>query len=198
MGRVCREWVHGPHTYVCRNCGTHLVSHDDLVSKAFQGRGGRAYLFNRCKNYTVGPKEDRKLITGLHTVCDIFCSYCESPLGWKYEAAYEESQKYKVGKFIIETINMCKHDRWTHENRLKLELDTSKEHQNSNNDGLDSSSEDSSHSGRQYAFRRRSRSRMESTFSLFMDRLSRLAAIEARRQEAESTENQDEEDEEED
>ena len=42
------------------------------------------------------------LITGMHTVCDIQCSMCGNVLGWKYETAYEESQKYKEGKYILE------------------------------------------------------------------------------------------------
>eukprot|EP00882_Tetradesmus_deserticola_P026792 GHRQ01029587.1.p1 GENE.GHRQ01029587.1~~GHRQ01029587.1.p1 ORF type:complete len:103 (-),score=10.62 GHRQ01029587.1:170-478(-) len=47
-------------------------------------------------NVSVGPKENRMLITGLHTVADIFCTVCDANLGWKYEMAYEEGQKYKV------------------------------------------------------------------------------------------------------
>jgi hypothetical protein len=35
---------------------------------------------------------------GLHTVCDIHCVSCGSTLGWKYETAYETSQKYKEGE----------------------------------------------------------------------------------------------------
>jgi hypothetical protein len=50
----------------------------------------------------LGPNEERTLITGLHVVCDIYCNCCQTILGWKYEEAYEESQKYKVGKFILE------------------------------------------------------------------------------------------------
>ncbi|KAG5550512.1 hypothetical protein RHGRI_015475 [Rhododendron griersonianum] len=42
------------------------------------------------------------MMTGMHTVVDIFCVGCGSIVGWKYEAAYEKSQKYKEGKFIIE------------------------------------------------------------------------------------------------
>jgi len=59
-------------------------------------------------NITAGPKEDRILMTGLHTVRDIFCVNCNTLIGWKYEEAYEESQKYKVGKFIIEKAKMTK------------------------------------------------------------------------------------------
>jgi hypothetical protein len=47
-------------------------------------------------NVSLGPKENRQLITGLHTVADIFCTVCDANLGWKYEMAYEETQKYKA------------------------------------------------------------------------------------------------------
>ena len=57
---------------------------------------------------TLGPREDRVLMTGLHTVCDIHCTTCESVLGWKYEVAFEESQKYKEGKYIIEKARILK------------------------------------------------------------------------------------------
>lgn len=57
---------------------------------------------------TLGPREDRILITGMHTVCDIHCATCHQCLGWKYETAFEESQKYKEGKFIIEKAKVLK------------------------------------------------------------------------------------------
>lgn len=57
---------------------------------------------------SLGPREDRVLITGLHTVCDIHCNVCGSVLGWKYEVAFDESQKYKEGKFIIEKTKVLK------------------------------------------------------------------------------------------
>lgn len=44
----------------------------------------------------------RRLITGEHTVADLACKICGRTLGWKYVAASEEAQRYKVGKFIIE------------------------------------------------------------------------------------------------
>ena len=66
-------------------------------------------LFLVCRvNVTLGPREDRVLMTGLHTVCDIHCTICDSVLGWKYEHAFEESQKYKEGKFIIEKAKILK------------------------------------------------------------------------------------------
>lgn len=42
-------------------------------------------------------------MTGQHIVSDISCAICGSTLGWKYVEASEDSQKYKVGKFILET-----------------------------------------------------------------------------------------------
>lgn len=47
-------------------------------------------------------------MTGLHTVADIHCTTCGTVLGWKYETAFEESQKYKEGKFIIEKAKVLK------------------------------------------------------------------------------------------
>ncbi|XP_012441364.1 protein yippee-like At5g53940 isoform X2 [Gossypium raimondii] len=53
-------------------------------------------------NITVGDLEERMMISGIHTVADIFCCCCGQIVGWKYEAAYEKSQKYKEGKFVLE------------------------------------------------------------------------------------------------
>ncbi|KAK0593654.1 hypothetical protein LWI29_017453 [Acer saccharum] len=58
-----------------------------------------------------GQKEDRHLLTGLHTVADISCADCREVLGWKYERAYEASQKYKEGKFILEKSKIVK-ENW--------------------------------------------------------------------------------------
>ncbi|XP_020582220.1 protein yippee-like At4g27745 [Phalaenopsis equestris] len=99
-----------PRFINCCNCGNHVCFHDDVISKDFQGRNGRAFLFSHAMNIVVGPKEDRHLMTGLHTVADIYCSDCNEVLGWKYEKAYEESQKYKEGKFILEKPKIVKNN----------------------------------------------------------------------------------------
>ena len=144
------------NTYSCAGCRTHgapliptpsalvitpisalppalsVATHEQLVSKSFQGRHGRAFLFTTATNVLLGPKEERVLMTGsaapttampaapapappwhafsspysgngrLHSVCDIYCTACSSRLGWKYLEAFEHSQKYKEGKFIVE------------------------------------------------------------------------------------------------
>ncbi|XP_038993565.1 protein yippee-like At4g27745 isoform X1 [Hibiscus syriacus] len=92
----------GPRLYSCCNCRNQIALHDDVISKSFQGRNGRAILFSHAMNIMIGPKEDRQLMTGLHTVADVYCCDCREVLGWKYERAFEETQKYKEGKFILE------------------------------------------------------------------------------------------------
>jgi Yippee zinc-binding/DNA-binding /Mis18, centromere assembly len=127
-------YLEGPQVYSCGQCRTHLTSHDEIISKSFHGRHGtficcsfttlctvtqickrycfghdckgRAYLFDQCVNVTIGPAEDRLLMTGLHSVSDIYCKRCKGMVGWTYAKAYEFSQKYKEGKFIIEKINL--------------------------------------------------------------------------------------------
>mmetsp|Transcript_4260 Transcript_4260/g.11905 ORF Transcript_4260/g.11905 Transcript_4260/m.11905 type:complete len:114 (+) Transcript_4260:67-408(+) len=109
MGKVFKVYLSsGSRIYVCKDCGTHLCYHKDRVSKSFQGRHGKAYLFNRCVNTYLGEEEDRLLITGLHTVCDVYCMCCDSVLGWQYLKAFESSQRYKEGKVIIEKAKMVK------------------------------------------------------------------------------------------
>ncbi|KAG2434356.1 hypothetical protein HYH02_012372 [Chlamydomonas schloesseri] len=83
-------------------CHCNLASASELVSRQFHSKHGRAYLFNTAVNLSTGPREERMMTTGLHVVCDVYCSKCMWPVGWKYELAYEKSQKYKEGKVILE------------------------------------------------------------------------------------------------
>nr|CDS32299.1 yippee protein [Hymenolepis microstoma] len=100
-------------TYSCIHCRAHLARHEDLISKSFQGTQGRAYLFDSVVNVSSGKPEERLLLTGLHLVADIFCECCDTYLGWKYEEAFEPSQKYKEGKFIIELAHLIKDNGWS-------------------------------------------------------------------------------------
>ena len=97
----------------------------------FNGAHGRAYLFEKVVNVRTAEKVERMMTTGLHVVMDIACikagrprrgsrawgssaahwqarrcprarRQCGQVLGWKYERAYDETQKYKEGKFILE------------------------------------------------------------------------------------------------
>lgn len=111
--------------YSCIHCRAHLANHDELISKSFQGSQGRAYLFNSVVNVGCGPAEERVLLTGLHAVADIHCSSCKTTLGWKYEHAFETSQKYKEGKFIIELAHMIKDNGWDNPDTTASILSTS-------------------------------------------------------------------------
>ncbi|KAH7731422.1 protein yippee [Aphelenchoides avenae] len=86
--------------------------HKMKTFQSFQGSQGKAYLFNSVVNIACGPAEERVLLTGLHAVADIYCECCKTTLGWKYEHAYESSQKYKEGKYIIELCHMIKDNGW--------------------------------------------------------------------------------------
>lgn len=47
------------------------------------------------------------MTTGRHVVRDITCRQCKETVGWKYDKAYEGSEKYKEGKFILEAELLC-------------------------------------------------------------------------------------------
>lgn len=113
MGKTFQVYLSNDNrTYLCVHCRAHLACHEDLISKSFQGSQGRAYLFNKVVNIGTGPAEERYLLTGLHAVADIYCESCKTTLGWKYEQAFESSQKYKEGKYIIELIHLIKDNGW--------------------------------------------------------------------------------------
>lgn len=63
-------------------------------------------------NVAVGSPEKRSLVTGMHVVADITCATCGVKIGWKYVDAREQAQKYKVGKFILETERVALHRTW--------------------------------------------------------------------------------------
>ncbi|KAF1596624.1 Protein yippee-like 1, partial [Eudyptes moseleyi] len=97
-------------TYSCIHCRAHLANHDELISKAINVEQFLFFFFR--VNVGCGPAEERVLLTGLHAVADIYCENCKTTLGWKYEHAFESSQKYKEGKFIIELAHMIKDNGW--------------------------------------------------------------------------------------
>lgn len=114
----------------CQKCLTDLIPTSSIISKGFTGRHGRAYLVAAPPPSSISRGEvsawakgdlpntfthkpvPRQLVTGAHTVSDISCRSCGSVLGWKYVDAAEEAQKYKVGKFILETKRVVKGVAW--------------------------------------------------------------------------------------
>ena len=108
MGRLFLENLSSEKVYSCKKCKTHLVDKDQLISKNFHGKTGRAFLFNLAVNVDLGPAKDKVMMTGLHTVKSVMCKSCREVIGWTYVFAYEASEKYKEGKFIIERSFMIK------------------------------------------------------------------------------------------
>lgn len=63
---------------------------------------GRAFLFYEARNVREGAEENKMFISGNYKVCDLYCNECGQILGWKYIKAYDDSQKYKEGKVVLE------------------------------------------------------------------------------------------------
>ncbi|GMH19532.1 hypothetical protein Nepgr_021373 [Nepenthes gracilis] len=101
MGRIFLVELEG-RAYRCRFCDSPLTLADHVLSRSFNCRRGRAYLFENVVNISVGPEEERQMMSGVHTVADIFCCCCGQLLGWKYMAARDKNQKYKEGKVVLE------------------------------------------------------------------------------------------------
>ncbi|KAK7473105.1 hypothetical protein VKT23_001206 [Stygiomarasmius scandens] len=100
-------------TLSCSKCAAVIALQDELISKAFSGRDGRGYLMHSATNVKLGNKEDRPLLTGVHTVADVICLGCNERLGWFYHKASEYSQKYKEGKYLLEKERLIKENAWT-------------------------------------------------------------------------------------
>jgi hypothetical protein len=88
----------------------HSLQASDLhtnPSQNFRGQHGKAYLFDSVVNITESDPNERNMTTGRHVVRDIHCRQCKETVGWKYDKAYEASEKYKEGKFILEAELLC-------------------------------------------------------------------------------------------
>ncbi|KAH8292705.1 hypothetical protein KR018_003223 [Drosophila ironensis] len=102
MGRIFLEHLGGLKLFNCAQCHTNLTNRSQLISTRFTGATGRAYLFKRVVNLTFSDIQERVMLTGRHMVRDVMCKNCSAKLGWMYEFATEESQKYKEGRVILE------------------------------------------------------------------------------------------------
>lgn len=54
-------------------------------------------------NVGCGPAEERILLTGAHTVADIYCECCKTTLGWKYVSTF--SSKSEVNYRNLDIVN---------------------------------------------------------------------------------------------
>ncbi|KAB5539891.1 hypothetical protein PHYPO_G00094390 [Pangasianodon hypophthalmus] len=102
MGRIFLDHIGGTRLFSCANCDTILTNRSELISTRFTGATGRAFLFNKVVNLQYSDVQDRVMLTGRHMVRDVSCKNCNSKLGWIYEFATEDSQRYKEGRVILE------------------------------------------------------------------------------------------------
>jgi len=133
MGLSYNVYLTSNKIFGCKTCKTHLADYNDIISRVsfpclscgddlplnpapadldislqnFRGQHGKAYLFNTVVNITHSDPVERNMTTGKHIVCDIACRQCKETVGWKYDKAYESSEKYKEGKFILEEELLC-------------------------------------------------------------------------------------------
>ena len=135
MGLTYNVYLNAKKIYGCKTCKTHLADHDEIISRVcmppptthplpsvptttpsrtpltppqnFRGQHGKAYLFNSVVNIQAGEAGERNMTTGRHVVRDIACRQCKETVGWKYDRAYEQTEKYKEGKFILEQELLC-------------------------------------------------------------------------------------------
>ncbi|KAK6499700.1 hypothetical protein TWF481_010061 [Arthrobotrys musiformis] len=102
MGLIYNEYLNSTRIYGCRTCKAHLANHEDIISRNFRGQHGKAFLFSNVVNNVEGQPVERNMTTGRHIVRDIMCRSCDEIVGWKYDKAFESSEKYKEGKYILE------------------------------------------------------------------------------------------------
>ncbi|KAF2746884.1 hypothetical protein M011DRAFT_468168 [Sporormia fimetaria CBS 119925] len=109
----------------CSTCLSDLCPATSILSKGFNGRHGRGYLVSpppptsllpaasrqqhqhqqtptTLPNTLTDTPEPRTLATGPHVVSNVHCATCGRMVGWKYISAEKESQRYKVGMYILE------------------------------------------------------------------------------------------------
>jgi len=115
-----------PNTLKCVICATDVAFASQIVSKGFTGRHGRAYLVappspasseassktTELINTRIGKSVHRELLTGAHVVADVSCDICQTILGWKYVDAKDLGQRYKIGKYILETKRVVGFSSW--------------------------------------------------------------------------------------
>ncbi|KAF7726871.1 hypothetical protein EC973_008378 [Apophysomyces ossiformis] len=87
--------------YICSTCHSHVLRHEDILSRSFQGQYGSAFLVCRVVNVGIDAKDRRMLLMGVHTVADIVCRGCHTKLGWKH--LHEKN-------YIVEKSKLLKHD----------------------------------------------------------------------------------------
>ncbi|KAK1506357.1 hypothetical protein CTAM01_03692 [Colletotrichum tamarilloi] len=109
-GRYGRAYLIAPTAIP--NTTTDTTSSSPSTTQSARGGANGSKNKGSLANVRIGKCENRQLVTGWHVVADITCVLCSAKLGWKYVDAKELSQKYKVGKFILEVERVVPFRSW--------------------------------------------------------------------------------------
>ena len=98
------SWRSSGPCYYCRNCKSCILPKADVESDQYQGGLGPAFLARSLVNCRIHEDHpySTQFTTGLYVVCDFHCINCDAALGKKYLQSQDASNRFKVGKFLVE------------------------------------------------------------------------------------------------
>ncbi|CAI2350894.1 unnamed protein product [Caenorhabditis sp. 36 PRJEB53466] len=120
MGLKFFENVGGNKIFICAECSVYLADKSSCQSTEFTGITGQAYLFKNVVNVSYGPMDLREMRTGNHYVRDVSCQSCDTKLGWMYELAPKNEERYKEGSVILERVYIIETDGISKEPSIML------------------------------------------------------------------------------
>ena len=66
------------------------------------GNVNHAFPWSQPFSFIFSEPSERVMLTGRHWVRDVYCKKCDEKVGWMYEFAMEEQQRYKESRVILE------------------------------------------------------------------------------------------------
>ncbi|KAM0133694.1 hypothetical protein ACHAP3_005821 [Botrytis cinerea] len=75
----------------------------EFLPEHFFDRTGEAFIFSDVFNISFGKPEELKATTGLHIIRSIYCRVCATEVGWRYDRAPSDVERYKEGKYLLGT-----------------------------------------------------------------------------------------------
>ncbi|KAJ7287506.1 hypothetical protein C8J57DRAFT_1049043, partial [Mycena rebaudengoi] len=100
-----------PRPLTCRQCKATVTSYNALLPSSaipseseprkLRGFLGEACLFTETYNVILSRPRVELMATGAHTMQEITCS-CTAYLGYKILRAFDSSEQWKVGTFLLE------------------------------------------------------------------------------------------------
>lgn len=90
-----------PITYKCRACNVKTFKKHEIISSNYHAHTSPGYLLSAAHNIEVScDKTTVSYTTGRYDIKEVSCK-CGAVLGVTYSAAFDDGNKYKVGKFLV-------------------------------------------------------------------------------------------------